>query len=69
MVEQGVVGLEVFYPTHTPTMIAHFRTVAQRLGLVMTGGSDFHDARWNSSVVGMDVAEEDIAPFLKLIGR
>ena len=68
MAERGVVGLEVFYPSHTPPMRAHFRGVAERLGLVMTAGSDFHDARWNSSTVGMDVAEEDIAPFLSLIG-
>lgn len=69
MAEHGVAGLEVFYPTHTPTMIAHFRAQAERLGLVMTGGSDFHDARWNSSQVGMDVEEADIAPFLTLIGQ
>jgi hypothetical protein len=69
MAAHGVVGLEVFYPSHTPPMIAHFRAQAERLGLVMTGGSDFHDSRWNSSVVGMDVEEGDIAPFLELIGR
>jgi len=69
MVEHGVVGLEVFYPTHTRPMVAHFRAQAERLGLVMTAGSDFHDSRWNSSVVGMDVEERDIAPFLELIGR
>jgi predicted metal-dependent phosphoesterase TrpH len=69
MAEHGVVGLEVFYPTHTPPMRAHFRQTAKRLGLVMTAGSDFHDARWNSSTVGMDVEEEDIAPFLALLGR
>jgi predicted metal-dependent phosphoesterase TrpH len=69
MAERGVVGLEVFYPSHTPTQIAHFRKAAERLGLVMTGGSDFHDARWNSSTVGMDVEEADIKPFLNLIGQ
>ena len=69
MTEHGVAGLEVFYPTHTSPMIAHFRAQAHRLGLVMTAGSDFHDSRWNSSVVGMDVEERDIAPFLELIGQ
>ena len=67
MAERGVVGLEVFYPTHTPTQIAYFRGQAERLGLVMTAGSDFHDSRWNSSVVGMDVEPTDIEPFLELV--
>jgi predicted metal-dependent phosphoesterase TrpH len=69
MAERGVVGLEVFYPAHTPTQIAHFRRQAERLGLVMTGGSDFHDARWNSSVVGIEVEEADLKPFLDLVCR
>ena len=69
MAEHGVAGLEVFYPTHTPAQVDHFRRQAQRLGLVMSAGSDFHDARWNSSVVGIEVEEGDIAPFLDLLGR
>jgi hypothetical protein len=33
----------------------------------MTAGSDFHDSRWNAGGVGMEVAREDIAPFLELV--
>ena len=33
----------------------------------MTAGSDFHDIRWNTRGVGMDVDEADIAPFLELV--
>ncbi|MGH7659659.1 MAG: PHP domain-containing protein [Vulcanimicrobiaceae bacterium] len=69
MAETGVVGLEVFYPTHTPTQTSYFREQAARLGLVMTAGSDFHDSRWNSSVVGVEVEEADIRPFLELLQR
>lgn len=67
--ETGAVGLEVFYPTHTPTQTAYFREQATRLGLVMTAGSDFHDSRWKSSVVGFEVDESDIRPFLDLLHR
>ncbi len=63
----GLVGLEVFYATHTPSQTAHYRGVAARLGLVMTAGSDFHDARWNVRGVGMDVDEDDLRPFLELV--
>jgi predicted metal-dependent phosphoesterase TrpH len=65
---QGLAGLEVFYPTHSPSQTAHFRSKAAHYGLVMTAGSDFHDARWNGRGVGMDVDEDDIGPFLELVG-
>jgi predicted metal-dependent phosphoesterase TrpH len=65
--EQGLVGLEVFYSTHSPGQISHYRNLAGRLGLVMTAGSDFHDPRWNVRGVGMDVDEDDLRPFLELV--
>jgi predicted metal-dependent phosphoesterase TrpH len=63
----GLVGLEVFYATHTTQQVAHYRQLAERLGLVTTAGSDFHDARWNARGVGMDVDESDVRPFLDLV--
>jgi predicted metal-dependent phosphoesterase TrpH len=63
----GLVGLEVFYGTHSPSQTAHYRATAARLGLVMTAGSDFHDARWNGRGVGMEVDEDDLRPFLDLV--
>jgi hypothetical protein len=38
----GLEGIEVFYSRHTPAMEVHYRTIAERHGLVMTGGSDDH---------------------------
>jgi predicted metal-dependent phosphoesterase TrpH len=67
LAESGLAGLEVFYSTHTPSQTAHYRALAARLGLVMTAGSDFHDARWNARGVGMDVDEDDMRPFLELV--
>jgi 3',5'-nucleoside bisphosphate phosphatase len=61
----GLAGLEVFYPTHSAAQTAHFRAQAARLGLVMTAGSDFHDARWTPGGVGVDVDQGDIEPFLE----
>jgi predicted metal-dependent phosphoesterase TrpH len=63
----GLVGLEVFYPAHSAGQTAHYRAIAARLGLVMTAGSDFHDARWNVRGVGMEVNEDDVRPFLELV--
>jgi predicted metal-dependent phosphoesterase TrpH len=67
LAERGLVGLEVFYPTHTTQQVAYYREKATRLGLVITAGSDFHDERWNGRGVGMDVDEHDLRPFLELV--
>ncbi len=40
--EMGLRGIEVFYPEHSPERRKYFMDVARRLGLVMTGGTDFH---------------------------
>jgi len=66
---RGLAGLEVFYPTHTPQQTAYFRERAAQLGLVMTAGSDFHDERWNTRGVGIDVDEADVRPFLDLVAE
>lgn len=67
LAERGLVGLEVFYATHTTQQTAYFRAKAERFGLVMTAGSDFHDERWNARGVGMEVDEADLRPFLDLL--
>jgi predicted metal-dependent phosphoesterase TrpH len=67
LVEHGLQGLEVFYPTHEPMQTQYFRDQARRYGLIMTGGSDFHDIRYHKRGVGIEVDEEDIEPFLNLV--
>lgn len=42
--EAGLVGLEVYYPEHSPRMTRDFLALAQKLDLAPTGGSDFHGA-------------------------
>jgi predicted metal-dependent phosphoesterase TrpH len=67
LVPVGLRGIEVFYPTHEPSQIALFREKAKRFGLVMSGGSDFHDARYHKRGVGVEVDADDIAPFLDAV--
>lgn len=38
----GVAGLEVYHPMHSPAEVAKYRELAERQGLIVTGGSDFH---------------------------
>jgi hypothetical protein len=35
-------GIEAYYSQHTPAQTERFLGLAERLGLVVTGGSDFH---------------------------
>jgi predicted metal-dependent phosphoesterase TrpH len=67
LVDVGLLGIETFYPTHSPSQVAHFREIATDFGLVMTAGSDFHDLKYNPRGVGMDVERDDIAGFLDLV--
>ncbi len=40
--EAGLDGIEAYYSQHSPAQTAGFLALAERLGLVVTGGSDFH---------------------------
>jgi len=42
LVEAGLMGIETFYPEHSAGQIAAYRGMCVRLGLIATGGSDFH---------------------------
>ena len=40
--DRGLLGMEVWYPGHSPAQMDMLGRWAQQLGLVATGGSDFH---------------------------
>lgn len=67
LVPHGLRGLEVFYPLHTEDDTREFRETAKRYGLVMTAGMDFHDIRYHTKGVGIEVDADDLAPFLDLV--
>lgn len=46
MADGGMGGLEVDHPDHDPAQRAHYRAMADRLGLIATGASDCHGARY-----------------------
>jgi hypothetical protein len=45
LVAAGLLGIEAFYPEHSSGQITMYREMCARLGLVATGGSDFHGPR------------------------
>jgi predicted metal-dependent phosphoesterase TrpH len=42
MAAAGLDAVEVYYIEHSPEMTVHYRVLAERLGLAMSGGSDYH---------------------------
>ncbi len=42
LVPEGLQGIEVYHPCHTPEMVSHYLKLCRQYGLVATGGSDYH---------------------------
>jgi 3',5'-nucleoside bisphosphate phosphatase len=40
--QAGLQGIEVYHPEHSWRQTAHYRSLARELGLIVTGGSDYH---------------------------
>jgi predicted metal-dependent phosphoesterase TrpH len=51
----GLDGVEVFYPLHTPELVRELGDIARDLGLLVTGGSDFHGATKPDAPLGVVV--------------
>jgi predicted metal-dependent phosphoesterase TrpH len=62
----GLDGLEVDHPDHDASMRDHLRSQAAKLGLLVTGSSDFHGER-KATQLGANVTAED--QYAELVGR
>jgi hypothetical protein len=40
--EIGLDGIEVYHSKHTPSQVRHYKQIAARYGLLISGGSDWH---------------------------
>lgn len=63
--EAGIMGLEVYYPGHTPEHVEYLLKLADELDLVVTGGSDCHDTT-ERPLMGPDFVG-DVSAFLRLM--
>ncbi len=41
-IDAGLAGIEIYHSEHLPQDVDKYRNIAKKLGLLMTGGSDFH---------------------------
>ncbi|MBI4425662.1 MAG: PHP domain-containing protein [Elusimicrobia bacterium] len=57
--EAGLLGIEVFYPTHSGGVVRELLGVAQAAGLTPTGGSDFHGpGTGRDKIAGFEPSDE-----------
>ena len=42
LVARGLRGIEAWHPQHSPATVRRYEALAERLGVLVTGGSDFH---------------------------
>ncbi|RPJ11936.1 MAG: PHP domain-containing protein [Deltaproteobacteria bacterium] len=57
LMEMGLKGIEVFYPEHSPLEVGQFKVLAERSGLLMTGGTDYHGIEKEALDIGVGRGE------------
>jgi len=66
----GLEGIEVHYGSHAPSDIVRFQDLADRLGLLATGGSDYHGrGSGREGALGVEVPDEVGRRFLDRVAR
>ena len=65
LVDQGMDGIEVCHTKHSVTDVARYREVADRYGLLMSGGSDCHGDGRGDAVMGAVEVPRDYVEALR----
>lgn len=67
---QGLSGIEVYYPTHSPAMVELLLGIAGELDLMVTGGTDFHGREDEAEPLGgsenFGVTTDSVRDFIDL---
>ncbi len=53
LLKEGLKGIEAFYPEHSSYEIVYYKALAERYGLVVTGGTDYHGIEKESLDIGV----------------
>jgi predicted metal-dependent phosphoesterase TrpH len=57
LLKEGLKGIEVYYPEHSSSEIAQYKALAEKHGLILTGGTDYHGIDKDSLDVGVGRGE------------
>jgi hypothetical protein len=53
LIREGLEGIEVYYPEHSPSETAQYKFLAEKHGLVITGGTDYHGIEGTDLDIGV----------------
>jgi predicted metal-dependent phosphoesterase TrpH len=66
LITEGVDGIEVVHPSHSPERTAHYRGIAAEYCLLTSGGSDFHGGKRNDDdALGRFTVPDDVVRAMK----
>lgn len=65
---QGLSGIEVWHPQHSSLTVRRYHALAERLGLLETGGSDFHGEGRSAALGDIPVPERVFAALKQAAG-
>lgn len=60
LVDMGLDGIEVHHAKHTPAIVRHYKKIAAKHGLTVTGGSDWHGRNDHRSEIGSQKVPDSI---------
>jgi hypothetical protein len=66
IIKQGIMGIEVYYPSHDNNMINNLKILAKTYNLVITGGSDYH-GEYRGALLGQTGVSEKEVQIMKQI--
>jgi predicted metal-dependent phosphoesterase TrpH len=70
MLDEGFDGIEVFHPQHNATRTAELKALAEKRGLLMSGGTDYHGFSGRDLPMGgLEIPYELLAAIKKRLGR
>lgn len=58
--EEGLDGLEIYYPSFSSIDIAYYSRIAKERGLIASGGSDFHGGNRREISIGVSNVKNDV---------
>lgn len=64
-IEYGLMGLEIYYPEHTQSMVNFYLNLAKKYDLLITGGSDCHGEAKSKVTIGLIKIPYDLVEKLK----
>jgi predicted metal-dependent phosphoesterase TrpH len=57
LVQEGLKGVEVYYPEHSSLDVVQYKSLAEKYGLLLTGGTDYHGIEKNGLDIGVGRGE------------